>query len=285
MSSGYLGSTGTSGTISYIAPSSVNYVIVNDTTFTMTSTTGTANITTKVEVLGPGQTYTRTGTYVLVGGFPCTGWTASVIEIVKGTDSSIGPIRSNFDIFLNSGTWVCPANVSVIYITGSAGGGGGNGGLSYDGTYGSGGGSGGATTFGSLLTLGGGAGGFSTSGGAGGAGKPGIINKFNGGDGGTGALGGVTKKGNIGIAGIFDSMLNTNIVGNGGIGGLGFNSGNSIASGGGGGGGGGCHYQKFTVTPGQSYTVTIGAGGIAGNAGTNASAGSAGEKGMLYVEW
>jgi hypothetical protein len=63
--------------------------------------------------------------------------------------------------------------------------------------------------------------------------------------------------------------------GGGGRGGSGFSTGSSFGYGGGG-GGGAYAYQCFTVTPGTSYTVVVGRGGIAGTNNINGLASSVG---------
>lgn len=264
MSSGFIGDTGGAATITYTVPSTVSYAIINISSgYGVSSSSNRASYTPTVEVFGPGQTFTRTGSGSTVGSGLYNIYAASVIEVSNTSTNKIKPIRSNFDVFLNSGTWVCPAGVTAIYVTGTAGGGGG-------GNYGTASGAnGGNTSFGELLTLGGGAGGNSSTsiyatGGAGGAGKPNISDSYNGINGeGTTYYG---KTGTGGRSGVSDSGLSA------GLRGVGGNSLNSTY-GGGGGGGGGAYYQKFTVVPGTSYAVTVGAGGGNGN------------QGFLYVEW
>jgi hypothetical protein len=102
-----------------------------------------------------------------------------------GMLSSGSGVRPRVIKFTNSGTWVVPTNVEVIWVTGIAGGGGGGGG---GGGYGGGGGGGGSGNVcinvplrvqsGETLTITIGAGGSGGSGGNGGSGGDTIITEL-----------------------------------------------------------------------------------------------------------
>jgi hypothetical protein len=190
--------------------------------------------------------------------------------------------------FTSSGTYTIPSGATAVkvYTTGGGGGGGG-----YGGTPGGQGGTGGTSSVASgtesittvSATGGAGAQGGSTSqsGGSGGIGSNGDINiRGQGGGGGsqddTGGIGGGSFFGG-GNRGQRSSSPNN--VGFGG-GGPGFSSGNNN---GGGGGGGGTAIKFITsVTAGNTFTVTVGAGGTAGD-GEYAD-GGAGAAGVVYIE-
>lgn len=165
------------------------------------------------------------------------------------------------------------------------GGGGGAGGYSGDG------GAGGSAAL--FISIAGAPG--SGGGGGGGAGRDAFSTYFNGGGGGVGILG----QGSSGAGGVPSTSSATSAAGKGGSGGADaaastvspFNGNNGGLYGGGGaanvyggpgaGGGGGLRYaNNVTVTPGATYTVTVGAGGAApgGNGG-------AGANGAVRVIW
>jgi hypothetical protein len=101
----------------------------------------------------------------------------------------------------------------------------------------------------------------------------------------TGGKSFVTTNVNAGVVKTFTTVGNTSwtapsdvsqvevlvVAGGGGSGGSGLRSGfvNNAAWGGGGGGGGLIYNSQYTVTPGQTYTVTVGAGGAVDNNGGN----------------
>jgi hypothetical protein len=190
--------------------------------------------------------------------------------------------------FTSSGTYTIPSGATAVkvYTTGGGGGGGG-----YGGTPGGQGGTGGTSSVASgtesitTVSATGGAGaqggGSSQSGGAGGTGSNGDINiRGQGGGGGsqddTGGIGGGSFFGG-GNRGQRSSSPNN--VGFGG-GGPGFFQSNNN---GGGGGGGGTAIKFITgVTAGNTLTVTIGAGGTAGDG--EYGDGGAGAAGVVYIE-
>lgn len=189
---------------------------------------------------------------------------------VLSASSNAVPHGSQMFTTVGASTFTVPAGVSTIHITGCGGGGAGH----YSSTNG---GAGGTTSFGALLSLSGGGGGSSsagTSGGWGGqagwqsgyyylAGSEADYYYYAGGD----TLFGIGGK----------SMLNTLPTGYG-AGGKGRYYNRQSEHGG---GGGQCAFkQAINVIPGQSYTITVGAGGI-----NTANAGCNGTQGFILVEW
>ena len=163
-----------------------------------------------------------------------------------------------------SGTYVVPSNVSGLKITASGGGGGGGGARLSSG--GSNGGTGGTTSFGSYMTVTGGAGGV-LNGSAGANGTCvsaiyGLNSNFINTDGSGGGFG---NKGSGGSANGY--CCTTNYGGAGGI---------SVTS-------------VSNVTPpsaGTLVTVTVGANGTAGSNGNNpVTAPTAGSQGFCLIEW
>lgn len=167
--------------------------------------------------------------------------------------------------FTSSGTFTMPSssNISFVVLVGRGGAGGGGGSESAT-NDGSGGLRGGDTTFGSLARFYAGTGGFpGTSAGEG-----------LGGEGhGGGKPGGWAGSGGLYLGGEGDSKG-----GNGGVPGF-------FRNAGGGGGGTENTVKVVAVTPGSSYSVTIGAGGSggAGGFGGGGVAGQDGEDGELTV--
>ena len=187
-------------------------------------------------------------------------------------------------VFTANGTWTAPTGVSRVFVTG--GGGGGGGGLSNATSHLTG-GSGGITSFGSLLSLpgGGGGAGSGTQGGASG----GIAGGLGGGSGSIGQSSNTTSGGfgKGGSAGPYQG-------GAGGLAASASNNGGYCSGGGGmangtnnyaGGGGSGEYVDKveLIVTPGQTYTITIGNGGTSPN--VSGFTGGRGGQGILTIEW
>jgi len=184
-------------------------------------------------------------------------------------------------------TYTTPASASLLRILECAGGGGSGGLGAGAGT----GGTGGTTTFNSVTVIGGtgGSGTSTTTGGVGGV----------GGTGGTGALGtgGIRIKGGDGsdggnvvgaIAQVPGGVGGGTLLGafqaasasNNGAGADGDNSASVLTGGSGAGGGGECA-EILITTPAASYTYTVGAAGLAG---TGATAGLAGNPGVIIVD-
>jgi hypothetical protein len=158
--------------------------------------------------------------------------------------------------------WVCPLNVTDLYLT-MVGGGGGGGASSGLGTAGT------ASSFGELATVGGGGGGVpNVSGGAGGSGGSG---DYVGQAGGARiASGGPSGSGGSGPLGSSGPVVGGTP--------FGFGAGGTGSGGGGGGGAGGCVFRKrLVVVPGTTYTITLGAAGGGGVL--------AGAQGAALLEW
>lgn len=179
-----------------------------------------------------------------------------------------GAYGSQSDVYVKntSGTdsWTAPSGVVRVLVI-MVGGSGGGGGANYDGSVSSAtaGGAGGNTTFNSQTAYGGGGGGRSYFGSAGSGGA--------GGNGG-GPLG---SNGSAGAAGIYAGsgtpIYTSTIAGAGAVDGYqDINDGSwGTAVSGGSGGGPGTYHGYLNVTPGQTYSITVGAGGIAGNHGAS----------------
>lgn len=183
--------------------------------------------------------------------------------------------------FTGNGTWVCPVGITTAYVSGigCGGGGGGSGASPAAGTNAT------DSTFDSLVTLAGGHGGAGGGisavalGGISGSGRG-----FRGGDGiglsmsgtGGGKGGGNGTSTHLGSGG--DAASQTG----GGGGGGGLASGSYVPSAGGG-SGEIADFKSISVTPGVSYTVTIGAIGTGGNGGS--TTGGNGATGYFIVEW
>jgi hypothetical protein len=179
-------------------------------------------------------------------------------------------------LFTSSGTWLCPTNITTVYLSGATGGGGGGGGGGYGG--GSGGGTGGfiygtspltvvpGTSYTITFTVGtGGAGGVSgnSNGVAGTSASLSFGNLYTL-AGGPGGAGGVLGGGPDGLAGTSGYGIGTaGTIGSAGAGGAGGVNQTAVYLGGSGGGGGG---------------GGNGGGGGGGNGG-------AGAPGFLIVEW
>lgn len=185
--------------------------------------------------------------------------------------------------FTSSGSWIAPVGVTAAWLSGIGGGGGGGAGGNLSSAAG---GTGGSTSFGGLLTLAGGGGGeagINARGGVAGTGgvdgTPAFSDKSatyqSGGNGGLGSRGGQATVNQAGTA----ASANT---GGGGGGGSNEASVGSYYGGAGGGSGAVADRVKVAVTPGTTYTVTI---GTAGTAGATGNAGGAGGTGRLTVEW
>jgi hypothetical protein len=202
------------------------------------------------------------------------------LRIVKAGLFSLLPHGKQ--LFTSSGTWLCPTNITTVYLSGVTGGGGGGGGARGDsynavGGGGSGGGTGGFIYGTSPLTV-----------------VPGTSYTitFTGGSGGAG--GGGVGNGN-GVAGTSASLSFGNLYtlagGPGGAGG--------VAGGGPDGGAGASGYGIGTagISFGQGaagagganqtavYLGGSGGGGGGGTIGVNGGVGGAGAPGFLIVEW
>lgn len=189
-------------------------------------------------------------------------------------------------IFTTNGTWIAPAGVTRVFITGGGAGGSGSAIAQSTATQGL---AGGTTSFDTLLSLVGGAGGIAN------ANQGNAIGGLPGGPG--GQMGGIYFPSNT-------SNSNTDSVGGASgpyFGGKsspsllppinrkgGYCSGGGafgIGSGAAGAGGGGDFVfdHQLTVVPGTSYTITIGIGGASVEAGGYQS--GAGGNGILILEW
>ena len=189
-----------------------------------------------------------------------------------------------------AGTWTAPSRLlSTTVVVELVGGGGAGGGDDPR----SGGGGGGATTFSTFEASGGGGGndgfddraeniGQDGGGSAGGRGGRGYRLPGGGGGGSTtnGGAGSMGPSGAGGAGGASGAAAvdGLSIYGGGGAGGFDF------GDGGGGGGGGGYSHHEITVTPGQSYTYAIGAGGVARGTIEPGVAGTGGAIRLTYDE-
>lgn len=162
-----------------------------------------------------------------------------------------GGIRGQ--VFTASDTFTVPAGVTAIKVRGCSGGGG----------AGSTGGNGGTTSFGSYCSATGGRSG--PNGGAGGVATGGDINL-------AGGPRSPSSPGMCGGSGMFGGTVYTAPS-------TGYGNGGYLSAGGY--GGGGAYFEKYItgLTPGDTITVTIGAGG--GSQGSNES----GSNGICVVEW
>jgi len=187
----------------------------------------------------------------------------------------------------SAATYTTPANANKLIVT-QCGAGAGSGGLGAGAGTG---GTGGTTTFNSVTAIGGtgGTGTTSTTGGTGGVGGQGGTGalgtggfRITGGDAGDGGnvVGAIAQvAGGVGgdsFLGAFQAATASN----NGAGANGVNSASVLTGGSGGGGGGEC-LQQIIVTPGATYTYTVGA---AGTAGAGATAGLAGNAGVIVVD-
>ena len=199
----------------------------------------------------------------------------TVVAAYNGMGSLVSAAYHGFQLFTASGTFTVPKGVDKVYLTGCGGGGAGYGGTTPTVT------AGGATSFGSLLTLSGGGAGTATAQGASGGfgGQKGwkIAQYYQ--------SGGLDD--NYYYNGGGDSLFGTGgrsysqpATGYGAGGGT--NSNSVLAGDYGGGGGAQCTTMKqaISVIPGQTYTVTIGAGGT-----NNKISALNGTAGFLLVEW
>ena len=223
-----------------------------------------------------------------VGGFSASQTpTANTIPVAMSTgklDAGWLPAVGNLNQvqFTTSGTWVVPSGVTKIMVFAIAGGGGGGGSAANSGTSGVNGGTGGSTSVsgsvsGSLFSLDGGSGGSAGS----------IASDGTQYTGSTGAnYLNIVYPSSWGISSPF---------GRGGIpttSGAGGNGSGYGAGGAGGavytfGGGGGCGRfligQIFSVTPGETLTITIGAGGAGGAGAVGGYSGGAGSPGFVRI--
>jgi hypothetical protein len=202
------------------------------------------------------------------------------LRIVKAGLFSLLPHGKQ--LFTSSGTWLCPTNITTVYLSGVTGGGGGGGGARGDsynavGGGGSGGGTGGfiygtspltvvpGTSY--TITFTGGSGGAGGGGGGNGNGVAGTSASLSFGNlytlaGGPGGAGGVSGGGPDGLAGTSGYGIGT--------------AGTSIGQGAAGAGGA----NQTAVYLGGS-----GGGGGGGTIGSNGGNGGAGATGFLIVEW
>ena len=179
---------------------------------------------------------------------------------VQSSAAAINKYFANVEVFVASGTWVCPAGVTEVWATGFGGsGGGGRGGYGGDGSN-------------------------NGNGGAGGAGGVGVSCIDGTGNGTPGVKGSGTNTISPGIGGTKVLSFNTQKTYYSGEGGLGgpAGTGDAGSGGGSGGGGGGTVAKKILVVPGTTYNITIGAGGNAGGASV-ATAGGATSFGALLT--
>ena len=220
----------------------------------------------------------------------------------------------NVSIHLGNGSFVVPAGVKKLFVSGCGGGGGGGGGAADASFHGGGGGGGGAgfmfrrayaVTPGQTLSI------VIGAGGNGGAGGSGNSNGSNGATGGTTTIsefGVVLGGGNAGGGTRLDAWANTGGPGSGGSGGSGDMTGSGGASGVGnlsagsaatmpyGGGGGGGLFGPGGVISGWSWagagspSTSYGGGGSGGQAsnimaGGSGGIGGKGGNGILVIEW
>jgi len=220
--------------------------------------------------------------------------------------------------YTSNGTFTAPSNVSRIAIFGAGGGGGGGGGGQR--SAGGSGGDGGTSSFNGTINFyggrGGGAGGANDNGGGTGAGGSGGSNDATGGydcyPGGNGSTAGGGGNSNgaaspyhssNGASGGFNPGYGgASAFGGGGTssgaggstaaGGAGGNGGSETGGHNGGAGGGGAGAKSYlyfvNVTPGNSYSITIGSGGSAGNGGGGAggvsgASGGSGGSGCIQI--
>lgn len=207
----------------------------------------------------------------------------SVDDVNAKLNAGVGKILKS-KVYESNGTFVVPAGVTEVYLTGGGAGGGGG----YGATSGSqlDGKTGGITSFGFFLSLSGGGGGYGgytsampggTAGGPGGsAGEAGVsaAGMLNGNGGSSGPYYG--GQAISGTSGHYPSR-------NGGFcsgGAGGQSSGGGYVSSGGGGG----HFvydKEVTVTPGSTISVVIGVGGEGGHTSSSGRGGN----GILIVKW
>jgi len=216
--------------------------------------------------------------------------TAGNVLMSNGTTwTSTAPSAGGFtqwQIFQSSGTFTIPSGITTmkVYVIGGGGGGGGIYSSAGDGQ------TGGTTSLSSgsqtISTM-------SGSGGAGGSTYQGNGTSASGGSGSGGDFGLVGGSGhpssnaaNTGkkLGGSSYFIPQTNTSGQYGSGGGGGWAGNQAGAVGGGGGGGGCSIKYLrNLTPGNTLTMTIGAGGAGGSG--DVSAGNSGGLGVIFFEY
>lgn len=279
------------GALTSISDIAINSGYKGNRTKTLVNKTGSSLILNNSATLftGTGANFSLPNNASITLTYNGTAWYA------VGTNSASTFVAPTIQIITSSGTYTTPANVKYIIVTLTGGGGGGGG----AGASNSNGGDGGTTTFGtSLLTAGYGGGGTgvatSSGGGRGGGSAANTINSpaveiWNmfgapGGNGSGGAYGapngGNSFWGGGGLgASYFANLGGTTATTNSGSGGgAGFIDNNYSA----GAGGAASTIKAMIVSPSSTYSVSIGAGGIAGTGSTRA--GTAGGAGRVVVE-
>lgn len=254
----------------------------------------------------PGQqAYTSPGTYTWVA--PALVTSVSVVAVGGGGGGggqSPGATSGTASYFINSGTLQAGPGLNNDFDIATGG--------SPSGSLLSGGGSGGA----GYARGGGGAGGYSGNGGANsGATQPGVAGAGGGGGSGTYAAYGAACSGGGGVGllgqganGAGGVFISTNLCSGGdggsggGAGGYGYagyqapgQGGDGGTYGGGGGAGGSsrtcgsgaalAYGNNISVTPGSSYTVVVGSGGLGGSLGPNYYNGAPGAGGAVRIIW
>jgi len=231
-----------------------------------------------------------------VGGFSVSQTPqANTIPVANSSgklDAGWLPAVGNFNVveFTSSGTWVVPSGVTKIMVFAIAGGGGGGG----AGSYATAGGTGGTTSItgsvsGTLFSLSGGGGGinnasFGTGSGVSYSGVAGVVLCYY--DGTSGYIASGFGAGSpFGGGGRTMSDVDSN-----GENGNGYGSGGSGAckwgasKAGGGGGSGQCILGGiYSVSPGETLTITIGANGAGGSGGVNGYKGGNGMQGFVRI--
>ena len=198
-----------------------------------------------------------------------------------------GKDRRSFT-YASTNYFTVPEGVTEVYVTGGGGGGGGSASYNASNPTAGQGKAGTPTSFGNLLTLPGGSGASNAStqpaqpGGFGG--QPGQAINFGGLSSSSpyqGGKGGDSGPYSGGMGGMFtgDGGAGMFCAGGGGAAGSGSNP---TVAGGGGGGADFVYDRRVTVTPGERYTITIGAGG---QGGSGNGFGGKGGNGILIIEW
>lgn len=234
-------------------------------------------------VLPSGRLLGRNAAGQITGITPGTGLTLSGNTLLASASA-----YSRRQLFIASGTFTVPAdaNPNTAYKITVVGGGGGAAGSHNGGGSWSNAGPGGQSSFGSLAVANGGGGGTGPTGGAGVGGT--VVTSGN-------AVSGMAESADGQAGNVFSSLSggksggilrNTGTPANGQAGidyGFGGSGSNGYQYPGGGGGGGAKAVIVTTLTPGQSYTVTVGAGSL-GSWASNVYGGNC-ANGVVIVEW
>lgn len=182
-------------------------------------------------------------------------------------------------------SWRCPENVYKVLVTAVGAGGGGGGGMYLFGSGSARAGLSGGTVNSPITNMFDGAGGVKT---AEAYNRPGNDAMGNaGGGGGTSSINASSmvtppEDGRAGGVSSFSNLLSVS-GGSGGERGNG-NQSNTVAGRGGSGGEASVRKEVF-VTPGDAYTITVGAGGVGGNSVNNVVRGGRGADGIIIIEW